>query len=42
MVLVMVSGTETSPFIEIKETSHGFLRESDFLRPSMRSPSIDY
>ena len=41
MVLVRVPDTRTSPFIEIKETSHGFLRESDFLRPSMRSPSID-
>ena len=33
MVLVLVSGTDTSPFIEIKETSHGFLRESTFMRP---------
>ena len=40
MVLVLLSGTDTSPFIEIKETSYGFLRESDFLRPSMCSPSI--
>ena len=31
MVLVLVSGTDTSSFIGIKETPHGFLRDRIFL-----------
>ena len=41
MVLVLASGTDTSPFIETKETSYGVLGESDFMCPSMRGSSIN-
>ena len=39
--MVSVSGTDTKLLMDIHKTSHEDLRESAFLRPSMRSPSIN-